>query len=244
MVSAFLAIMLVLLYYSYGKRSMVFLAGYSVKHRWIVSQLKLQELKGIVELILIVISHLLFCYLLSLFLHVPLIELWHFRQLQLQHIALGLLLGIGQMTCSATICVLLIRFLQFCFPNRVPMSSQQWVTQSRAGWIRHHLDTIEHLPKFIAVMIIALQITAEETIFRGLLFTSLSPFSSHAALFGSSLLFSLIQAFLMPRKISSLFPVVGALIMGFSNAYLYMYLPNLYPLIIGHVVFFLFSLLA
>jgi membrane protease YdiL (CAAX protease family) len=244
MISTLTAILLVLFYYSYGKKSMVFLASYSVKNGWVVSQIKLHELKGVIEMILIVISHLVFCYLLSEFLDISLLQLWHPHQLHWEFILLGILLGIGQMTCSATICILLIRLLQYCFPNRVPTSSQHWVTQSRAGWIRHHLDTIQHIPKIIAVIIITLQITAEETVFRGLLFTTLQSFSPYVALFCSSFLFSLIQAFLMPRKISSLFPIVGALVMGLSNAYLYMNFPNLYPLIIGHVVFFLFSLLT
>lgn len=235
---------LVFFYYNFFKKLMISFASYLVKKKKIESrECNLEELKSIIELVLIVVSHLVFCLSLAWFLKVPLFGLYATYKLSISSVLFGLLLGIGQMAFSATICFILINILQAMLPKTVPSTPQEWVTQSRAGWVRHHFHAFKRLPLILAMGLISLQISAEETVFRVIVFDYLKKISPVFSIVFSTLLFTIIQSFLMPRKISSMFPIVGALIMGFSNSIIYMQFPNIYPLIIGHIAFFFFSMI-
>jgi hypothetical protein len=47
------------------------------------------------------------------------------------------------------------------------------------------------------------------------------------------------QTLFMPTLLSSMFPAIGAIVLGSVNSLLYCAVPSLVPLIIAHTVFFL-----
>ena len=243
MIKACLAVVFIFFYYNFVKRLMMHLAEVCVRRKMVVRGIPTQELVGVIELIFIVISHVVFCVILSSVLDVSLVGIFSLKDFTITSLCSGVLLGIGQLGFSTTLCFILIRILQTHFTKKVPSTKEAWLIQSRAGWLRHHFHTRKHLPWLIASMIICTQILAEETVFRGVIFNYIRPKSLWGAIAVSTLLFTWIQSFLMPSKVSKMFPMVGALVMGITNGVLYAKMANLIPLAIAHAVFFFLAVI-
>lgn len=68
--------------------------------------------------------------------------------------------------------------------------------------------------------------------------------SGFAIAFTASLvLFVAMQVFFMASWRAAMFPVVGALVMGVVHGLLAWRVPHLLPLVVAHIVFFLFAVL-
>lgn len=232
----------ILIYYYFGKKIMIFLSQRLVQNNIVSSsKIPIQDFNGIIELILIVLSHVTFCFSFGTATHYNVLNLFSLKDFDINQILLGLFLGIGQMGVSSSLCFLFIRFLQTFFRKRVPNTNIEWMSISRSGWLRHHFHTLNKLPFTLALLIITAQISSEEIVFRGIFLNQINQNNILIPIISSTILFALIQCFLMPSKLAKMFPVVGALVMGASNGYLYLHTQNLVPLIVAHIVFFILS---
>jgi hypothetical protein len=118
---------------------------------------------------------------------------------------------------------------------------RQWLGLSRGGWIRHHLKTMEVVSLPLALALTATQVGSEEVVFRGLVLSWLREAGPFLAIGISCLLFTVMQVFLMSSWRAAMFPVVGAIVMGVTHSVLFWHYPVLIPLMVAHVVFFLFA---
>ncbi|MEU8278868.1 type II CAAX prenyl endopeptidase Rce1 family protein [Microbispora bryophytorum] len=118
---------------------------------------------------------------------------------------------------------------------------RQWLGLSRGGWIRHHLKTMEVVSLPLALALTATQVGSEEVVFRGLVLSWLREAGPFLAIGISCLLFTVMQVFLMSSWRAAMFPVVGAVVMGVTHSVLFWHYPVLIPLMVAHVVFFLFA---
>jgi len=92
-------------------------------------------------------------------------------------------------------------------------------------------------------MIIAIQVGAEEIMFRNIIINYFIVYGSVIAITISVLTFVLVQAFQMNAWEAAIFPMTGALVMGVVHAFLYLQVPLIWPLVLAHVTFFLCSTL-
>jgi hypothetical protein len=153
----------------------------------------------------------------------------------------GALLGVGEMAFSSFLCHAVGRLAMAVAPGRVPPSMQDWMVVAKAGWMRAYLDTINAVPWTVSLGLIVLYVTVEEIIFRGILTQCFLPLGPGPAVVLSTGLFAIVQTVQMPSWSSTLFPVLGALVMGLAHGALFLAVPNLVPLIVAHCVFFLIA---
>lgn len=198
--------------------------------------------KGVIELSFIVILHFLFCIFLIKFLGIKLSQLG----INLKEPLLlfeGVLLGIGIMGTSALIGRLSIEFLRYIYKNKYSYGIKDWLAMARSGWIRHYFHTLEVLPLPLALLVTLGQVCGEEIVFRGVLINYFLPYGKYIALFISTTLFMYMQTFHMPNRLSGVFPMIGALVVGLASGTLYIYTHTLLPLIIAHFTFFAVAVL-
>ena len=187
-------------------------------------------------------SHVLYCiFLLTLF-HIRWQDLGLFEADPLL-LLYGVVLGIGSMAVSSLLCRVAIAVVGQLAPGKAPGDLKNWLAMARAGWLRHHLKTLEIVPLPLAFLLISVQIAAEEIVFRGVLINFYLPFGPAVALAASVTFFTIMQAFHMPSLQSAMFPVIGALVMGLVHGLLYLAVPVLLPLIVAHIVFFAIAVL-
>lgn len=159
---------------------------------------------------------------------------------------LGVAVGVGEFALACFVCRVIIDS-STALPARAgpgatrspPAEMTGWLATARGGWLRHHLLTIETLPAPLAALPSAIQVSCEETIFRGVMIGSLRESGMLIALLCSSVLFTAMQIFFMISHRGAVFPVVGAAIMAVVHGMLFWYFPYLLPLVIAHVSFFL-----
>lgn len=232
---------IVVIYYKYIKRYLINLSPSIAIILNFSKKYTLQEAVGIVELILIALSHGILCIFLLYTLNIDLdIGL---KQATLTSVLYGILLGIGEMSFSSLLCLLLIRFLQSFFSKDSPNEEGSWNALSRGGWIRHHIHTMNNLHFLLAFPIICVQISAEEIIFRGIIQNQFLCYGPTISAMISIFLFVYMQTFHMPSKLSALFPVIGSSVMGLVHSYLFSTSSLIFPLIIAHVTFFIMSVI-
>jgi hypothetical protein len=171
-------------------------------------------------------------------------------------LALGVVLGIGQMALGSLLCRALIEatLARRAQPvaagrNRTHQGEDQgaslrsWLGRSRGGWIRHHLTTLKVVPLPAAIALTGVQVASEEVVFRGVAITWLRDAGPLIALTTSIVLFVVMQAFFMSSWQAAMFPLVGGLVMGVVHGLVFWAVPDLAPLIVAHVVFFFFAVL-
>ena len=228
------------LYYRHIKKHLLNLALKIATRLKLSRRYTLQQTCGVVELILIAISHALLCIILLYILGFT-ISAIGLKMCDPSLILLGILLGIGQMSFSSIVCLLFICILQKIFPREMPQEAESWNTIAKGGWIRHHLHIINTCSPFIALPVIFLQISCEEIVFRGIIQNYFLIYGNMTAAFISIVLFVYMQTFHMPSRISAMFPVIGSLVMGIVHSYLFIEVPMLLPLIVAHISFFIMS---
>lgn len=235
-------LMTIIFYYSICKKWMIsFAAKISVFLNFSYFIPK-KDLDGVLEIIFISISHALFCCLFTFFLPIKwpkfYFPLWGAPVLFLY----GVLLGVACMGVSA-ICCHVLTLIAARFANTKHYDLKTWLTLGRGGWIKHHIQSIEILPIYAALLFLVLQVGSEEMVFRGIVLNYFMDFGPLTAIMTSCVLFIVMQAFLMQRWEAACFAMMGATIMGIIHSILYIHIPILWPLIIAHVTFFLFSIL-
>ncbi|MCB1828189.1 MAG: CPBP family intramembrane metalloprotease, partial [Coxiellaceae bacterium] len=197
------------------------------------------EAKHIVELTLIALTHLVFCGVLLMLYHLPISRLGINFSNPLLWIVGGLL-GIGLMGVSTLFCQAAMLLCESYQLKEAPKGLDAWVTVARGGWVRHHIDVVELLPTIIAFSIVLMQLTAEETVFRGILLNVLQAHGVYFAIFTSTLLFIVMQAFQMSSIYAAMFPMIGAVVMGVVHSILFVKYHLLLPLILSHFCYFVF----
>ncbi len=236
-----LGLLVVYLYYRWIKMALIKLAPTIAHFFKLTKHYSLSTASGAVELPLIAVSHFIFCVFLARCLHVSLFQFSLFK-ISFYYFILAILLGIGMMGFSTLLCQAGIAIFQLFSPSESkPIES--WVALAKGGWLRHHSHTLQVLPYFLALLFIMLQIASEEMVFRGVFLKYFLSFGKMTAIILSTALFVLMQKFFMPSRLSAMFPMMGALVMGLVHAFLYTRLFLLMPLIVAHFVFFSFSVL-
>ncbi|WP_217161882.1 type II CAAX prenyl endopeptidase Rce1 family protein [Streptomyces sp. AC512_CC834] len=122
-------------------------------------------------------------------------------------------------------------------------SLRSWLGRSRGGWIRHHLTALKVLPLWAALGLTGVQVASEELVFRGVALTWLRDAGPVVALTTSIVLFVLMQAFFMSSWRGAMFPVVGGVVMGVVHGLVFWTTPFVAPLVVAHVVFFVFAVI-
>lgn len=202
----------------------------------------LEMSKGVVELAMIVISHILFCIGMVQLFSINFLKIGLFK-IHLTHFVYGFLLGIGEVSFAMMLSQIAVAIVQQFFSKSAPKNVDTWLSISRGGWVRHYFQAFEILPFWFAGFIIMLQIASEEFFFRGILFNYYLPYGASLSISITTTFFVLMQLFFMPNIFAAMFPVIGALVIGIFHGMLYSQVPELIPLITAHFVFFLFALL-
>jgi Type II CAAX prenyl endopeptidase Rce1-like len=233
----------VVVYYRFVATKIV---GYS---RLVAGRLQLarrysfSEVDHIIRLALAGTSQLAFCLVLIWVGHLDLAQLG-LTEVRPALILYGILLGIGEMALGSFLGYVGMRVAMVLASERVPTELKDWLTIARGGWMRDLLKTAEIMPLPLAFLSIILYIAIEETIFRGVLITAFLPAGTTWALGASILLFMLVQTFNMPSWSSAMFPLMGALVIGFLHGSLFLAVPEIVPLIVAHFVFFVSGLVS
>lgn len=238
----FIVSILIIFYYKYGKSALIYYAPKVTRYFSLTKYFPTNDIEGTVELAMIAVSHVLFCALLIFIIPVnfPVI---HINWIDVPtYFLYGILLGIGCMGLSGLMCKIAIQIIDLFKQDNV-YDLKSWLTMGRGGWIKHHLQSIEILPIYLSLLVLTMQVGSEEVIFRGILLNYFMPFGDYVAFFTAWILFILMQAFLMNKWQSAIFPMIGAAVMGFVHSILYLQVPILWPLVIAHVTFFLFSVI-
>ncbi|MEU8959783.1 CPBP family glutamic-type intramembrane protease [Streptomyces sp. NPDC048518] len=123
------------------------------------------------------------------------------------------------------------------------MSLRSWLGRSRGGWIRHHLTALKVLPLWAALGLTGVQVASEELVFRGIALTWLRDAGPAVALTTSVVLFVVMQAFFMSSWQGAMFPVVGGVVMGVVHGLVFWAVPDVAPLVVAHIVFFVFAVI-
>lgn len=231
--------LLIILYYKYSKNYLIQLSAKLVFRLRLSRHFPQADIKGAIELCLIASSHVLFAMMLWYFFGNKFANVSLSYKCVALYFSYGVLLGIGCMGVSTLLCQVL---MQVCNIFQY-QSFDQWMVLSRGGWMKHHMQSMEIFPIAVSLSILAMQVGAEETIFRGILIPYFMPFGVVAALSTACVLFVGMQALLTHRWQTALFPMVGATVMGVVHGLLYIRMPMLWPLIIAHISFFIFSVI-
>ena len=229
-------------YYKYVKTYLIYLTPRVTSYFKLTRYFTREDINGTVELIMIAISHLLFCLLLFYILPIHFVEISLKPMDAVFYFLYGILLGVGCMGLSG----LVSKIAVLCaarFKKNDQYDLKSWLTVGRGGWIKHHLQSMEILPLYLSLLVLTMQVGSEEVIFRSLLINYFLPFGQITTFITSSVLFVLMQAFLMNKWEAAIFPMIGAAVMGVVHSILYLHVPMIWPLIVAHVSFFLFSVL-
>lgn len=229
--------LLLLLYYKYFKDLIYAVAPSITNALHLDAHYPLAKANGVIEIILIALSHLLFCISLVFVFQL------NFRSLGFNHFNLwdifyGLLLGMSVMSTTTFVCRLTIQMLSAVKPKCIPVDTKAWIAMARGGWMRHHSHNLQILPLSLSLFVLLIQIGSEETIFRGIILNHFLNVGPAVAITISTGFFVIMQALQTPKWIVAFFPMTGALISGVIFGFLYTKTFCLYPLIIAHLLFF------
>lgn len=225
-------------YYHYGKKLIIKLASLVANHFSIKSNFTTEATKGIIELILIVISHLIIAWYLIRLLSFSYQQLFFPSIISILILPFSLLLGLGAMGIASVLCRSGVEIMRFIPSLKILLSQDNWLMNARSGWMRHYLHAIQLLPKSLAVLIIFGQVFAEELMFRVICINYFECFSDEIAVIVATSLFMLMQVFQMPNRLSCFFPLIGALVIGLLNSILYLKTNLLWPLVFCHLIYF------
>lgn len=232
----------IIAYYKYGKTMLIYYAPKVTRFLLLTKYFPNSDIEGTVELAMIATTHVFFCIFLMLILPIS------YPAFQISwgsvpaYFLYGTLLGIGCMGVSSLLCKIAVQTFELINKNNA-YDFKTWLTMGRGGWIRHHLQSIEILPIYLSLFVLAMQVGSEEIIFRKILLNYFMPFGACAAFFTSLIFFVLMQCFLMNRWQGAIFPMIGAAVMGVVHSILYLKVPIVWPLIVAHITFFLFSVI-
>lgn len=192
------------------------------------------------KLMLAVLSQLMF---VIIFISLLDIDLHTAFNSSVKMIGLGVALGVAQMGMVSLIVHLFMHCAMVIAPKASPNSIPEWVNLSKGGWMREYHNTIRTLPLYLSVLIVFAYVAVEEILFRASLLIYLQEFGPFLAILFSTIIFVTVQIFHTPKWTVWIFPVIGALVVGPTNALLFLSNGDVLPLIIAHVVFFLIAVI-
>lgn len=234
---------IIIFFYFYVKSYIFFIAPKIAFYLQITKHNAVETAKGVIELLMVVLVHIVFSIILIWFLAIP-ITMSGFTLTQIiLYIPVGILLGIGMMGFSSLLCRATIEILRYISKPYFPQEVKDWLIMTRSGWLRHYLHTIDVLSLPLALSVVFGQICCEEMVFRGVFLHYFLPAGSCVALFAATVLFMFMQLFHMPNLVSGIFPLIGSMIIGVFNGILYLKYSNLFPLIMAHFSFFVVAVL-
>lgn len=207
------------------------------------------EVQGVLELGFAVAGHLVLVGCLLVFSGVTATDLGLTGDPRL--LVLGLLVGIGELALAMFVCQIIITATSAgsgAVRGSAPGSAtanptSSWMSASRAGWIRHHINSLRVLPLPVSMALSSAQVACEEIVFRSVFITLFQNTGAVLAILIPGSLFVLMQVFFMPSLRAAMFPVVGAIIMAVVHGVLFMNMPFIWPLVIAHAVFFYVAVL-
>lgn len=238
-----LAVVSIIVFYYYIKLGILFISSKLSYFLQLTKSYSLETAKGIVELPLIVFFHFGFIMFLwwleagSIF-H----QTFNFHQIKIA-IPLGIFLGIGMMGFSSLLSRAVIECLRHIPKPYFPFEVKDWLIMTRSGWLRHYLYVVDKLPLSLALLIVFGQVWCEEMMFRNILIHYFLPEGPVLCVVVSTSLFMFMQIFHMPNLLSLIFPLIGAMVIGLTNAILYLKFFDLFPLVIAHFTFFIVAVL-
>ena len=231
---------LLIAYYGYALPRFGNLAPAVVRRLASARSIPLDDSEKIGRLAFAGISQSLFCVLLALVLGVrmppPRID-----ATLLVLILMAVLLGAAEMAGSGWLAQLVVNISIATSPRGG--STDAWLAAGKGGWIREYRKAIEHLPLGFALGVIVLYVGVEELIFREVLLRAFRPHGDAIAVVASTFFFAAVQAFSTSSWRNAMFPIVGASVVGIVHALLWLAIPNVLPLIVAHVSFFLIAML-
>jgi hypothetical protein len=155
----------------------------------------------------------------------------------------GIPLGIGEAALGSFLGEIAMRTAVAVAAGSVPNEPRDWLAMLKGGWMSLFFRTAQSAPFALLATLLALYVSIEEVIFRGVLINTFASIGSFVAFSVSLVLFLSVQTFHMPSWPSTIFPVMGALVIGAVHGALYMSVHDLGPLIVAHGVFLLTALL-
>jgi hypothetical protein len=156
---------------------------------------------------------------------------------QPQLLVYGAILGAGEMLLSSFLGLLVIK-VSAAFP-KAGNPLVHWRVAMNSGWMRLFQTTVKLLPLPAAIAMVVLYVGVEELIIRGIVVNALLPLGEVAAIVLSTAIFAGYQVFNLPSWRVALFPVLGALVIGPVHAILYVRIPDIWPLVVAHVTYFI-----
>lgn len=147
-------------------------------------------------------------------------------------------LGIGEMALASFLSMTAMKALISLSPSS-PRRMDDWIALVNSGWMRLFMRSMQLLPRHLSLLIIIPYIAIEELIYRGLVMSVFQPAGDGIAVAASVAIFSGYQVINMPSWRSAMFPFIGAFTMGIIHGVLFVLMPNVWPLVVAHVVFFL-----
>jgi membrane protease YdiL (CAAX protease family) len=199
--------------------------------------------RGTVELLMIMIFHISFIFLLIFLLSIPIQSIQFSWRGMGRSVPCGILLGIGEMGFASMLSRAMIEVIRYFRPSWAPSQVKDWLVMVRSGWLRHYLHMIDALPLPFSLLIILGQVGCEEIVFRGILVPYFSAAGTLTAVTAAAILFMFMQIFYMPSWLSTIFPLIGAMVIGFIQGAIYLKVPDLVPLIVAHFTFFIVAVL-
>jgi Type II CAAX prenyl endopeptidase Rce1-like len=245
--TAFLVVVAVVLYYyvvvaRVGSASSKWLLDLVGSRFRVASRYSTDELDKMIKLVVVGGLQLVFCCGLVLLSGVAVSSLLpgHVRPALMLY---GIPLGIGEAALGSFLGEIAMRTAVAVAPGSVPNEPRDWLAMLKGGWMSLFFRTAQSAPFAFLGGLLVLYVSIEEVVFRGVLMGALAPVGTVVAFSVSLVLFLSVQTFHMPSWPSTIFPVMGALVIGVVNGALYLSVHDLGPLIVAHGVFLLTALL-
>lgn len=225
---------LIVAYYHYFKKLLHYPAYYFATRLKLTKKYSVEEAKGAVGFILVVMSHGLFAMLLIFMLDISYTQLGCSLP-ELKYAVYGLLLGLGLAGTAMIICLFVIK----AWSALSQTTEQQMMAALPGGWLKSYAYVKLVTPAWIYLPAILLQLSCEELIFRSIFINYLLSLGYFFSIMVSALFFTGMQIFLMATLRGALFPVLGALLIGIVHGYLFLIINSIWPFIISHSIFFI-----
>lgn len=188
------------------------------------------------------ILHILFCWVLFRFAHLPFRNVIGIREISFGLLIFGFVLGIGEAACGSWLGYLTMNVMIKCAPASVPDRPESWIAQARGGWMKLWLRTAEAFSRPVVIILAIAHISVEELLFRGLLVSILRPVGITASVAVSTLMFAFYQTLNTQSWLNAAFAVPGACVIGVVHAALFFTIPTILPLIVAHATMFIIFL--
>jgi len=228
------AILLLLLYYWIFKKILHFPAYYIACLFKFTRKFTIEESKSAIGFILVVISHIIFSFILADLFKIHFIDTG-IGKFQLKELFLGVLLGIGMTGTTAIFSLFIIKLVISTFQ----IAEKNIFIFLSSGWFKSYESLKIIMPIWISLPLIIMQLSCEEVIFRSIFLNYFLVFGAVFSVIMSSVLFAIMQVFQMPHFRGAFFPIMGALVMGPTHSYLFLITKSIWPFIVSHVVFFM-----